>query len=108
MSSPTCGSSTNTISPNSDCANSVIPMRTLPSSSFTHSCSFEYLSSFGKLIGTPPAYKYIQHKCYIIQAELQDDLPCPSFFKFIFFEADGDSFSISHNWSFNQHSIRRK
>src|SRR5699024_157577 len=49
-SSPTSGNSTNTMSPNSDWAKSVIPMRTLSSSFFTHSCSSEYSNSFGKFI----------------------------------------------------------
>src|SRR5690625_2750288 len=48
--SPTSGSSTKTTSPSSDCANSVIPMRKSLPSSRTHSCSFEYIKSFGKLM----------------------------------------------------------
>src|SRR5699024_745655 len=37
ISSPSAGSSTKTMSPSSDCANSVMPSLTLPSSCFTHS-----------------------------------------------------------------------
>src|SRR6188768_2577587 len=51
---PTSGSCTNTTSPRLSCAKSVMPIRTLPPSTFAHSWSEEYRRSSGMFMGREP------------------------------------------------------
>src|SRR2546428_10516377 len=64
---PTAGSSTNTTSVRRSAANLVIPTRTRPPSTRTHSCSLEYRRSFGYILA-PQSWKVRELKSRRVNA----------------------------------------